>query len=45
MEKVDYYVYEDVVARLERCKMRMAIIAGLLFAAVIGTNLLWFMLT
>lgn len=42
---VDYFIHESDMIRLERCNKRMLILAVMLFAAVIGTNLLWFILT
>ena len=41
---VDYYVYEGDMARMERINKRMYIISFILFVAVIGTNVAWYIL-
>lgn len=41
---VDYLVHEGDMVRMERINRRMYIIAILLFVAVIGTNVAWYIL-
>lgn len=43
-KQVDYYVYEGDMARMERINKRMYIISIILFVAVIGTNVAWYIL-